>query len=48
MGVLMHAVPGTKKGRSIAALLVEVPGIEPVAEIELTCLDARIDYAKQR
>jgi len=30
------------------ASLVEVPGIEPVAEIDLTCANTELKYAKRR
>jgi hypothetical protein len=38
----------TKKGRISAALLVELPGIEPVVEIALTCVNTESKYAKRR
>jgi hypothetical protein len=47
-GVDPTAVPGPKKGRSPAALHVELPGIEPATEIPVTCGDAEFDYAKVR
>jgi hypothetical protein len=35
-------------GHISAALLVELPGIEPAAEIVLTCGNVEIPYAKRR
>jgi hypothetical protein len=37
-----------EKGHIFAALLVELPGIEPVAKIMLTCGNAELDHAKLR
>jgi hypothetical protein len=38
----------TKKGRSAAALVVELPGIEPATEMALTSGDTGFDDPKQR